>query len=79
MCTDIPFLANNYIFQNLAALTSLRKLFVYKYQLKVPLVVYSESLMELDLDVEDFDEDGERVSFRSVFCADHLVLGGVRN
>lgn len=30
--------------------------------MKTPLDVQSRSLRELDLDVEEFDEDGERIS-----------------
>ena len=54
---------DGYIFQQLSSLSSLTKLYVFKYLMtNTPLQVRSASLKELDIDFEEFDEEGERVS-----------------
>lgn len=58
----MPFLIDDYILREISAFHSLLKLHVFKYQLKGPFTLASESLRVLDLDVEEFDENGDRVS-----------------
>jgi len=57
----IPFLTDDYVFRNLSSFSSLLKLYIFKLQMKGKLDIASESIKELDIDVEEFDEDGDRI------------------
>jgi len=79
----IPFVKDDHTFQQLKSLTSLAKLYVFKYQMTTPLEVRSNSLKELDIDMEEFDEDGERIyhalNFTTLECPNlrRLRLSGL--
>eukprot|EP00026_Physarum_polycephalum_P006934 Phypoly_transcript_06987.p1 GENE.Phypoly_transcript_06987~~Phypoly_transcript_06987.p1 ORF type:complete len:439 (+),score=129.56 Phypoly_transcript_06987:355-1671(+) len=79
----IPFVKEDLIFRQLPTLPSLAKLYVFKYQMTDPLEVKSASLRELDLDMEEFDEEGERIyhplNFSTIECPNlhRLRLSGL--
>lgn len=79
----IPYVQDDRLFRQLPSLSSLSSLCTFKYQMSSPFEIHSTSLKELDIDMEEFDEDGERIyhplNFSTIDCPNlrRLRLSGL--